>query len=684
MNFKYFIYSSAFFLLLGCQEKKQVRLESGLSDSLALYFKIANDDQAPFQRRYEANQRAVFILKKENDNPAIHAEFFKIANRFWNMNAIEDYKKIATLIIKKSDRIKDIPSLAKGYMYLGDYYNRKLISDSTYYCYSKSQKLYVKLKDNFQIAKNLLNKASVQFSEKDFIGSENSAINALRILNKTKKRGKTYVENIYSVYNILANTYNELQNYNQSIVFHNKALSILEKNNFQSVYQLKAVSLFNIGLVYQNNRKYRQAIIYFHKALQQPNLFFEYPSLYADIKENIGNSKLKIGDFDELPELFYNSLKISDNLQSIFGVLSKKLSLSEYYISKKDTIRAISFAKDVNEMACHNKVIKYTLESLKQLSKIDKKNSAVYSSKYYKINDSLQLAERRIRNKFASIEFENEELTIEKEKLTAEKTNMLYLSQIMILIIIIIFIIINNISKNRKLEFSRQQQKSNEEIYKLMLDQQKKIEEGKQIEKKRISQELHDGVMGKLSSIRLNLFTLSKKTDEVTIAKCLKHIDEIQDIEKEIRNIAYDLHRKIFSDNSSFIAVIKNIFTAIESHRDIHFKLNVDDSINWEIINNNIKMQIYRILQEALQNIDKHADAQNVILTIMRSPHSITIEIRDDGLGFEEQKAKKGFGLKNMKSRAGEIRGKIKIDSNLGNGTKINLIVPIDFYNVPL
>ena len=161
------------------------------------------------------------------------------------------------------------------------------------------------------------------------------------------------------------------------------------------------------------------------------------------------------------------------------------------------------------------------------------------SSRYIKLSDSLQDVERSTRNKFARIEFETDEILSQKNNIEAEKKKIsiqlwviVTLSVGLLLLIVMAYITKSQHSKNKALQFEREQQKANEEIYRLMLSQQSVIDEARQNEKKRISQELHDGIMSKLTSTRLNLFILGKKNDEETIQKCLNYIAQIQDIEK--------------------------------------------------------------------------------------------------------------------------------------------------------
>ena len=84
-----------------------------------------------------------------------------------------------------------------------------------------------------------------------------------------------------------------------------------------------------------------------------------------------------------------------------------------------------------------------------------------------------------------------------------------------------------------------------------MLAQKAKEDEARQTEKKRIARELHDGIMNKLSSTRLNLAILSKKTDTETIQKCLTYINQINQIETDIRNISHDLNQDVFQEEDS-------------------------------------------------------------------------------------------------------------------------------------
>ena len=207
-----------------------------------------------------------------------------------------------------------------------------------------------------------------------------------------------------------------------------------------------------------------------------------------------------------------------------------------------------------------------------------------------------------------------------------------------------------------------------------MIEQQVKIDEARNSEKKRIARELHDGVMNKLASTRLNLFVLNKRTDEETIQKCLPHINEIQNIEKEVRSIAHELTAESYSNNN-----FKNILVEfLEKQKPLtasNLQYNIDENIPWETIDTKIKMNLYRILQEALFNTNKYAAAENITVEFILNDSSLLVNISDDGKGFDTYKKKKGIGIKNMQERADDINAEFKITSAHNKGTQISLVL---------
>ena len=108
----------------------------------------------------------------------------------------------------------------------------------------------------------------------------------------------------------------------------------------------------------------------------------------------------------------------------------------------------------------------------------------------------------------------------------------------------------------------------------------------------------------------------------------------------------------------------------------IHFALHLidlktGDNIDWSTISTAIKINVYRIIQEALQNIDKYAAANKVAISMYKQDATLIITISDDGIGFNTKNSKNGIGLQNMQKRAEECNGTFHIISTSKTGTKI-------------
>ncbi len=661
------------FLLGGCQNsiKKDIQQNNPL-DSLSVYLEFANNDSLSNEKRKNYTKKAFALIANDENDSLNRVNYFKISNRYFNMSAFEEYKKNTQLIIYRSKIARDTASLAKAYNYMSDYYIKKFMSDSAYTYISKAEKLYTSINDNLNIARALLNKAVMQHNESDLLGCERTVFDALKKLRYTDDDIM-----IYEAYNFLGIVYGELEEYKLSKEYYLKALTITEKNSIPPDSHLKAITLNNLGQLYRNLNRDKDAIVQYSIAIKEQNIFKDRPNVYATLIDNLAYSKFKKGDFTDLPELFFKALKIRDSLKIVPGIIVNKIHLSEYYAFKKDTFKSIRFANEAYKVANENNEKRALLDALKQLSNTDSKNAAKYSAEYFKINDSLKIAENKTRNKFARIEFETEEITIEKEKLQEQQKTMIYIGLGVFLIGVFIFVIRFQAAKNRELLLVQEQQKANEEIYQLMLNQQNKIEEVRQSEKKRIAQELHDGVLGKLFGTRMNLGVLNNKNDEKAVASRVVFIDELKTLEQEIREISHDLNSEKTAVFNNFVVMVTNFFETQKTVCTAAITFAIDPKIEWNWVDNMAKINFYRILQEAFQNINKHANAHNVSATFIKVNDLIQLDIKDDGVGFNYARKKKGIGLQNMNSRITNSGGNMQIVTEIGCGTLLKFELPL-------
>ena len=656
---------------MSCNQKKKMSIISDKpSDSLSVYFSLANNFDFSAELREQYIQKAMKIVVNQKNDSLHRANLFKIANRYYNLEKFEEYKKAVFVVLQKAEIESDRYSLAKGYTYLGDYYESQSVADSSFLYYDKAEKMYFQLNDNTRVARNMLNKANLQFKQSDFFGSELMVFKALDVI------GLNMVNNIhYDAYNLLGLIYNELDDFDNAIVYHNKALASIYKESIPSVFQPEATSYNNIGYVYLKNHKYKEAKKYFQKGIEQKNIFRDKPYIYAMLLDNLALSKFKLNEKDGLPDLFYKSLKIRDSLQLTTGIITSNINLSEYFISVKEPKKASENAQKALALSRSSNSYRDILISLKQLSVLDPRNSAMYTKEYIQINEKIQKAERKIGNKFSRIEFETDEVEEKNLILTTKNRNLLYGLIAFSIIGLFLYTVKVQKNKNNALIYKQRQQKANEDIYNLMISQQSTIETGRVKEKKRVAQELHDGVLGRMFGLRINLDSLNKLDDTSTIEKRNNYLLELKNIEQDIREISHDLSREKSELINNFVVILNDLFE--DQKRTFEAKLitNIDPSIRWDMINNSTKINLYRIIQESLQNINKYANADTISVKLKKEASNLILEIIDDGIGFNVNRAKKGIGLQNIRSRAKECNGTVEINSKISEGTVIKVAI---------
>lgn len=668
------------FVFFGCTQKRtNDNLIHISNDSLPAYFDLANDFNLPRQKRLEYIYKANNIVIHQDNDSLNRINLFKVANRYYNVGDWKEYSKTVNLVLNNSKRVGDTISLAKAYGYLGDYYLQKSISDSAFLYYYKAEKMYAKLNDKYQLAKTLINKAELLFRVGDLIGSEKEVFKVLRII-KNKKNTK---EIFYDAYNLLGLVYNGLDEYENAILYHNKALESIESNQIIGEGQTKAISYLNLGLVYVKLKNFESAKKYFQKGIQQKNIEDKDPRFYALLLDYFAYAKFKLGEKEGLPDLFYQSLKIDDSLKLSSNLLLNKLHLSEYFYSVNDKNRSFKYAKEALALARDNKVPRDILLSLKQIAVVDFQNTATYTEEYIRINEELQKAERKMGDKFTRIEYETDQIKDENSNLTEKNRKLVYVFSFVAILGLFFYIIKSQKAKNRELLYKQEQQLANEEIYNLMISQQNTIETNRVQEKKRVAQELHDGVLGRMFGVRMNLDGLNRFNDEMAIEQRNAYLSELKNIEQDIREISHDLNREKSELINNFVAIVDNLFE--EQRKTFSSKLvsNIDVNIKWEIIPNAVKINLYRIIQESLQNINKYAKADLIKVELKKLENEILLVIIDDGVGFNSNLKKKGIGLQNMQARAIECKGTFNIQSKIGEGATVSVTVPIEQQQIP-
>ena len=224
----------------------------------------------------------------------------------------------------------------------------------------------------------------------------------------------------------------------------------------------------------------------------------------------------------------------------------------------------------------------------------------------------------------------------------------------------------SRLSKERRAFKEKQQQ----EVFKAILNTQ-------QEERKRIAEGLHNGLGQHLYGVKLSL---SKNImDQAPLIpysqlRAMKQTEKLlADVIMEARKLSHELMPSTLED-FGLKAAIEDICTSMGQSINVHYKVSGPT----ENLENHIQIGIYRIVQELMLNIAKHAEATQINLEIAANKSVINMFAEDNGKGFDPNvKKANGIGLKSIQTKLKLLSGSLKIDSTIGQGTKFSITIPL-------
>jgi signal transduction histidine kinase/Tfp pilus assembly protein PilF len=664
------------FIFFSCsKEKKTISIDKN-QDSISFFLK-----------RYKANQDVKYldksfeILKTQNNNLSIRNLLSDLVVEFYKNNNTEKLNSASKLLIQLSFDSKDSTNLGMAYRSRGNFYYKTKNLDSSYFFYIKAEKIYNKLNDDKNYSNILMNKGIIQYAKGDYLGAELSLNKAHSIFNNSTEFNK-----IYGSLDQLGLVAIELKEYDKAFFYFTKALDAIKNLPIEEdrIYYT-TVCKNNLGYLFLKSHDYKKAIFYFEEALFNKLIKKDDPLLYSNLIDNLAYCKLNSNTSSSSPDLFFEALEIRKSFNSYTEVVGSYIHLSEYYQKTNDISSSIKYSNEALRVARESKIPVNIVLALKQASNVDDKNALKYSNDYIRISDSLQIAERNSKDRFARIELETDELKKANIDLEAKNRDILNYFMGTMLFVGVLFFMRAQRARRRELILVQAQQRANEEIYKLIITQQNKLDEGRVMEKSRIAKELHDGVLGRMFGLRLNLDGLNKRDDESAVQERLRCLEELKIIEQDLREISHELSREKYVLINNFVAIVNSLLedqskvnTAI-----LNYKIGVD--IDWDLLSNTTKINLYRILQETLQNINKYAKAKNIKVEFKKDKKgNLILNIADDGIGFDVAKKSKGIGLKNIVTRTHESEGTIEIKSFIDKGSQIKITVPLDSKSIKI
>ncbi|MEK3990708.1 MULTISPECIES: PAS domain-containing protein [Robertmurraya] len=211
-----------------------------------------------------------------------------------------------------------------------------------------------------------------------------------------------------------------------------------------------------------------------------------------------------------------------------------------------------------------------------------------------------------------------------------------------------------------------ERKKVEEELQSMMT----KIIEVQEDERKRLSRNLHDGIGQNLYSHLISINILQSQLEHPLLDILQKEATELIE---EVRKISQELRPSVL-DDLGLLPAIRSYLTRFSENYQIDVQF---DCFLQQRLSSNKEITIYRILQEALINIQKYANAEQVSIIIREIEQEVRVIIEDNGQGFDPSNVTRGVGLFSMEERARAVKGEVHIHSSPGKGTKIVLEIPL-------
>lgn len=673
------------FLFLGCSQDKtkgenasnpEVDTIQELLNIAKTSKELSLEDRKTYLRDAEAK-----VLAMPQDTTKLE-QLSQVSLAYMKLRDSLGFRKSNAELLRLSKKAEANKILGYSYWDLATFMESKGVMDSAFFHYKNALDNFEELpKDSTSQSlkgRMLYGMSRIQDSYKDYLGGEISATAAVKIFNELEDNYRLHL-----AYNMLGVLGNGMGNSEKSIESYNKAREYLMKSERADKTELLWKIKNNIASIYLNSGDYLGAKNYYKELLLDNQLKAKMPGLYEKALGSLAYSILKVdGDTEQAEKLLREAFDINSQTGDLYDKARLHYFYAEVLATKGDTVQAIAQANESYTLARETYNNDRSLDALKLLTKFDMANASAYAEEYYQLNEIISEEERTKRDKFARIRLETDEIIEENQILTKEKQVWVYSAILLIIFGVGFMLMVSLYVNNNQLKFKQKQQESNQEIYNLLLSQQGKFEEGKQLEQKRISEELHDGILGEMLGIRLILSGLNEREDPASIQQRAALIEKLRELEEEIRTISHELNHAAYKKFHNFIVSLENMIVEIEKSSGITCSFTYDPEVHWDDLLGDIKINAYRIIQESLKNCVKHAKSQHVTISFHAMDDKLKLIITDDGVGFDVNKKKKGIGLRNIVSMVKKIKGTLDIDSKRGQGTSIKILIPAKYTDV--
>ncbi|MBK5213587.1 MAG: tetratricopeptide repeat protein [Flavobacteriaceae bacterium] len=570
------------------------------------------------------------------------------------------FNNARAVLLKLTTKTKDSAVLAKTLYYSGAYFNKIQKPDSAYFYYLKSFNIYAALKDSVSAGETLLNISILKKNSSDYRGSETDSYKALSFFNE-----KQDSRQVSSIYNNLGIIYNQLDDKENALKYHTKAM-ILREELPDKLYYLH--SLNNIGKVYRDYGQYNQALASFKQIFLFPDVLKNNASFNAMVLDNYAYALFLQNPKADVEAKLKEAFSLMDSINDYDGQIISAIHLAEFYAEKNNKTKALEYAKFAEKTSRITHNYRDYMESLALMASLyDNEEAKAHFEKYINIRDSLDLSQLKTRESFTRIQYEtqlketeNKSLRITQDEqqkiIRAERFQKWAIGSGLAISLAALGVFFIVFRKNQK--------------------QKKVIEKQKDLVEK-LQRELHHRLKNNLSFIDF-FITLAKGKfhDPAYRAK----LDELQNR----INSMFEVHKQLFKKEDVTSVNAKTYISAlVENVKKAYAAPNI--TLEENVADTNLRADtsfpIGLIVNEFVTNSYKYAFPNNengiVSINLKEENNQYHLQLADNGKGLPKDfdiDSLNSFGMETIKLLTQEYKGTFALDGT--NGTRMDITFP--------
>jgi len=494
---------------------------------------------------------------------------------------------------------------------------------------------------------------------------------AISILEYTKEKKKLAL-----VYNELAKLYRKTRDLDHSLQHYTRAIAL-----FRSINDKPGVAMIlnESGVVFEYKQDYEEAIRRYTASLKIDEALKDSVGI-AYALSNIAGVYLIQKKFDAAESTLVKTLAIRKRLKDNFAIALSYSDLGAVYSAKGNFTKATAVLDSSNMIAAAMGYPELQTNNYNELSSVAQKQGNFqaafeYLQKRTALRDSIFSTEKTKQVEELNARYE----TIKKEQKIDQQHHRLRLQNFLFVgiagLILLAGLLIHSQYKRYRLI---QDAKLKTEMLKQQELATKAVIEAEENERQRIAKDLHDGVGQMMSAAKMNLSAFESEINfrnneqRISYDKIIKLVD---DGCKEVRHVSHNMMPNALLKNNLADAVRDFVDKLDNKKMKVHLYAEGLE----QRLDANTEIVLYRVIQECVNNVIKHADASTLDISIIRDKDGISAMVEDNGRGFDstDQHQFEGIGLKNISTRIEYLKGKVDFDSAPGRGTVVALHVPL-------